>query len=185
MDFIVIFLIGVSLSMDALAVSIAAGLTLRRSRIPSALKIGLFFGGFQAIMPFVGWACGIHLLRFIQSIDHWVAFGLLVFIGGKMIYEAFKIEEAEKQDYLHTPVLFVLAVATSIDALAVGLSFALLKVAILAPVIIIGCTTFVISFAGLLLGKQIGHFFEKKIEIAGGIILIGIGIKILVEHLAG
>jgi manganese efflux pump family protein len=183
MGFLTLVLIGIGLSMDALAVSVAAGFTLKRARIPSAVKIGFFFGGFQALMPFLGWAAGVHLQKFIQGVDHWVAFALLSFVGGKMIYEAFKLKEAEKQDYLHTPVLFMLSLATSIDAFAVGLSFAMLKVAILGPVAIIGFTTFFICFFGLLVGKKAGHIFESKIEVFGGLVLICIGVKILVQHL--
>jgi len=179
-----LLLIGVSLSMDAFAISVTAGLTLKRSRLASALKIGLFFGGFQALMPFLGFIAGVNLRHFIGGIDHWIAFFLLSFIGGKMIYEAFKIDEAGKKDLLGTLTLFILSVATSIDAFAVGLSFAFLKVAILKPVVIIGCTTFAICFCGLLIGKKAGHFFESKIEIIGGLILIGIGLKILIQHLA-
>ncbi|OGS35518.1 MAG: manganese efflux pump MntP [Elusimicrobia bacterium RIFOXYB2_FULL_49_7] len=183
MAFPTLLFIGISLSMDALAVSITTGLTLQRARFAAALKVALYFGGAQALMPFLGWMAGARFQALISTIDHWLAFGLLTLIGGKMIYEAFKIEEAEKKDYLNTRVLMILAVATSIDAFAVGLSFAFLNVAILLPVVIIGVTTFVICFAGVLIGKQVGHFFESKIEALGGLILIGIGIKILVQHL--
>ena len=136
-------------------------------------------------MPLAGWFGGITLAKSISEIDHWIAFGLLVLIGGKMIYEAFRIEEQEKvKDPLDVRMLFLLAVATSIDAFAVGLSFALLKVTVLLPILVIGVVTFCLSYAGVYLGAKGSHFGEQKIEIAGGLILIAIGIKILWSHWA-
>jgi len=187
MGIVELLLIAVGLSMDALAVSVASGALIRELRIKHALKIGLFFGGFQALMPFIGWLCGVRLKAYISGVDHWIAFIILAFIGGKMIYEAFELKEdtCRKADPCDTRLLFVLAVATSIDALAVGLSFSLLGMTILMPVLVIGAVTFAISFAGVYAGNRFGHLFENKIEIAGGVILIAIGLKILIEHLMG
>jgi putative Mn2+ efflux pump MntP len=184
MDAITIIAIAFGLAMDAFAVSITSGITIKNLKINNALKIALFFGLFQAIMPLVGWLAGLSLKDFISEIDHWIAFGLLSFIGCKMIYESITVQSNEKQiDPLNVYVLLMLSVATSIDALAVGVSFAFLKVSIVTPVIIIGTVTFLLSYLGVYIGDRIGHFFENKIEIAGGILLIGIGIKILVEGL--
>ena len=184
MDIISIVIIAIGLAMDAFAVSITSGITIKRLHINHALKIALFFGLFQAIMPIVGWLAGLSLRDYISAVDHWIAFGLLSSIGCKMIYESITVQSSEKEiDPLNVYVLLVLSVATSIDALAVGVSFAFLKVAIVTPVIIIGTVTFLLSYLGVYIGDRIGHFFENKIEIAGGLLLIGIGIKILVEGL--
>ncbi len=170
--------------MDAFAVSITNGITIKYLRINNALKIAIFFGSFQAFMPLVGWLAGLSLRDFISGIDHWIAFGLLSLIGCKMIYESIKIESrGEKVDPLNVYVLLMLSLATSIDALAVGVSLAFLKISIVTPIIVIGIVTFLLSFLGVFVGNKSGHFFENKIEIIGGLILIGIGIKILVEHL--
>lgn len=178
------FLIAVALAMDAFAVSVSSGIIIPNLQIKNALKIALFFGFFQAFMPVIGWLAGTGLKEFIQAIDHYIAFGLLGIIGLKMIYEAFKKEEPEKTiNPLNFGVLLLLSIATSIDALAVGLSFALLSVKILTPVIIIGSVTFFISLAGVLFGDKMGNFFKNRIQIIGGIILIGIGIKIFIEHI--
>jgi len=170
--------------MDAFAVSITSGITIKRLHINHALKIALFFGLFQAFMPIIGWLAGLSLRDYISAIDHWIAFGLLSFIGCKMIYESITVQSNKKEiNPLNVYVLLVLSVATSIDALAVGISFAFLKVSIVTPVIIIGTVTFLLSYLGVYIGDRIGHFFENKIEIAGGFLLIGMGIKILVEGL--
>ena len=170
--------------MDAFAVSITSGLTIKQLRIAHAIRIGLFFGAFQAIMPLAGWLAGLSVRDFVADVDHWIAFGLLILIGGKMIYEALGMESVDrKQDPLKISVLLMLSIATSIDALAVGVTFAILNVSIILPVMVIGMVTFVMSFAGVYIGDRLGHFFEKKIEILGGLVLIGIGIKILIEHL--
>jgi len=151
----------------------------------NALKLGLSFGSFQAFMPLMGWLAGLSLRDFISGVDHWIAFGLLSLIGSKMIYESRKIESGEKEPHrLTVLVLFMLSVATSIDALAVGVSFAFLRVSIATPIIVIGVVTFLLSFLGVFIGSKVGHFFESKIEVVGGLILIAIGVKILVEHLA-
>jgi len=184
MDIFTIILIAFGLSMDALAVSVTSGITIKRLKVNNALRIALFFGGFQAFMPIIGWLAGLSLLDFISGVDHWVAFGLLAFIGCKMIYESVKMKSGrEESNPLSLYVLLVLSVATSIDALAVGLSFAFLQISIATPVIVIGTVTFLLSLLGVFAGNRFGHFFENKIEIVGGFILIGIGIKILMEHL--
>jgi putative Mn2+ efflux pump MntP len=184
MNFLSILLIATGLAMDAFAVSITSGITIRHLRIKHALKIALFFGFFQAIMPIIGWLSGISLRNIISGFDHWIAFGLLSIIGCKMIYESFKLKlNEEKIDSQNIYILFILSIATSIDALAVGLSLSFLKVAIILPAIIIGVVTFLLSFFGVYVGNKVGHFFERKIEMIAGLVLIGIGIKILVEHL--
>ena len=181
--FIELLLIGVGLSMDAFAVSICKGLAMRRVNKKQAFVIGLFFGGFQALMPFIGWALGTQFESYITSIDHWIAFVLLVFIGGKMIAEAVRPEdenvEIDKMDPpLDVKEMFVLAVATSIDALAVGITYPIGE-----AVTIIGLTTFCISIGGVYVGNFFGNRYKKKAELAGGIILVLIGVKILLEHL--
>lgn len=186
MNITAILLLAVGLAMDALAVSIATGLAIKKLRVRHALTVGAFFGGFQALMPVLGWLGGLGFRQYITGIDHWIAFGLLAAIGAKMIYESVKLkkEEEEKEiDELRLNFMLILAVATSLDALAVGLSLSLLKVAIIEPALIIGAVTFIISFAGVYVGDHIGHFFESKIETVAGLVLIGIGVKILVEHL--
>lgn len=184
MSALAIIFIALALAMDAFAVSIASGVTIKQMKIHHALIIGAWFGGFQALMPLVGWLGGMKLRVFIGGVDHWVAFGLLFFIGSKMVYESFKMESIEKKtDPLDIGVLFVLSVATSIDALAAGLSFAMLDVSIIGPVLVIGAVTFVLSFAGVWIGGRFGHLFEKKIEIVGGLLLMGVGTKILLDHL--
>ena len=181
-----IFMIGVGLSMDAFAASICKGLNMRRLNIKNMLIIGLFFGGFQALMPAAGWLLGKQFESYITSVDHWVAFALLVFIGGKMIYDVFtkknEDECGEKTNRLDMKEVLTLAVATSIDALAVGISFAFLQVDILKAVSVIGVTTFVLSVIGVAVGNVFGSKYEKKATLAGGIILILIGLKILLEH---
>lgn len=184
MNLITILLIAIGLAMDAFAVSITNGITIKHQRINNALRMGIFFGSFQALMPLIGWLTGLSLRDLISGVDHWVAFGLLSLIGSKMIYESTKIGANDRQ--FKSPsifVLLILSLATSIDALAVGLSFAFLKISIATPIIVIGTVTFVLSFFGVLVGNRLGHFFKKKMEILGGLILIGIGTKILIEHL--
>lgn len=181
-----IFMIGVGLSMDAFAASICKGLNMRRLSAKNMMIIGLFFGGFQALMPAVGWILGKQFEVYITSVDHWVAFALLAFIGGKMIYDVFHGDEDgccnEKTDKLDMKEVLTLAVATSIDALAVGISFAFLQVEILKAVSVIGVTTFVLSAVGVAVGNMFGAKYEKNATLAGGIILILIGLKILLEH---
>ena len=186
MGFFEIFMIGVGLSMDAFAASICKGLNMRRLNIKNMLIIGLFFGGFQALMPAVGWLLGKQFENYITSVDHWVAFALLVFIGGKMIYDVFEDkgedDYGEKTDRVDVKEIFTLAIATSIDALAVGISFAFLQVDIVKAASVIGITTFLLSAAGVAVGNIFGAKYEKKATLAGGIILVLIGLKILLEH---
>lgn len=186
--FIVLFLMGVGLSMDAFAVSVCKGLAMRKVNKKQAIVIGLFFGGFQALMPLLGWSLGIQFEQYITSIDHWIAFILLGFIGGKMIVEAVKpddesVEVKEMDPPLNIKEMFALAIATSIDALAVGITFAFLGYPIVESIVIIGITTFVISIIGVYIGNFFGSMYKKKAELAGGIILVLLGNKILLEHL--
>ena len=183
--FIEIFLIGVGLSMDAFAVSICKGLSMQKVKKRDVFIIALFFGGFQALMPFIGWFLGRGFESYITSIDHWISFILLSIIGGKMLIDGIKAEDDEDEGEfkLDLKELFLLAIATSIDALAVGITFAFLDYPIVECMSIIGCTTFIISFIGVYIGKVFGSKYEHKAEIAGGIILIVIGLKILLEHL--
>ena len=187
MGFVELFLIGVGLSMDAFAVSLCKGLGMRKLNYKNALIIALFFGGFQALMPLIGWLLGTGFEQYITEFDHWIAFILLAFIGGKMIFDVIKPDDdkCECCEALNIKELFVLAIATSIDALAVGITFAFLKVSIIPAILIIGVTTFVISFGGVAIGNKFGNKFEKKAQLAGGIVLILIGVKILIEHLLG
>ena len=184
MPIVTIVLLALGLSMDAFAVAISFGLGMRVLHLRYAFRIALFFGVFQALMPIIGYLAGLSIRGFLESFDHWIAFVLLAFIGAKMIYEAFVMDDDQKpMNPQNLLLLFTLAVATSIDALAVGLSLSFLKVDILQPAVIIGLITLGLSFVGVLIGQRLGHLFEKKIEILGGLILIGIGVKILCEHL--
>ena len=182
--FIELFLIGVGLSMDAFAVSICKGLGMEKVNKKQAFVIGLYFGGFQALMPLAGFMLGFRFQGVIRSIDHWIAFILLSLIGINMIREG--KEEKENEVKIHSipfKDILLLAIATSIDALAVGVSFAFLKVNLFLAITTIGITTFVLSFVCVLFGKKLGCLFEKYAEYLGGIILILLGIKILIEHL--
>lgn len=188
MGFIELLLIGVGLSMDAFAVSICQGLSMTKIKWGHALTVGLYFGGFQALMPFTGWMLGSQFAGRIQQYDHWVAFVLLLLIGGNMIREALSGEEDEAEDAaigagLDHKKLFLMAIATSIDALAVGVTFAFLDTAILPAIGIIGTTTFFISVAGVAVGCWFGARYKKRAEITGGVILVLLGVKILLEHL--
>jgi len=185
-ELVTIVVIAVGLAMDAFAVSIVSGAAYRQLHVKHALRIALFFGGFQAIMPLIGSLAGLTLKGHIAEYDHWIAFGLLTGVGGKMIYESFKIKEAEKKfDPTSLVTLVALAVATSIDALAVGITLSLITKSIILAVAIIGAVTFVLSYIGVAIGKRFGHFFESKIEILGGAILIAIAVKILLQHTVG
>ncbi len=183
MEFWVIMIIALGLAMDAFAVSITSGFTIKILKIRYAFRIALFFGMFQALMPMIGWLAGYSLKDMITSYDHWIAFGLLSFIGGRMIYESFVPQsEGRPCDPMTIYRLLLLSIATSIDALAVGLTLSFLSVEIITPSLIIGMVTFILSFIGVFFGNRFGHFFESKIEMIGGIILMIIGIKILIEH---
>lgn len=185
MGFIELLLIAVGLSMDAFAVSITEGLCIKNRLGLRPVITGLCFGFFQAIMPLIGYALGYSFAHMIENFDHWVAFILLSIIGGKMIYESFKTEpENETCDIeINYRKLLTLGIATSIDALAVGLSFAFLKVQLVPALITIGITTFIISIIGVIIGFKLGNKFQRIAEAGGGFILVLIGIKILVEHL--
>lgn len=184
MSLIELFILAVGLSMDAFAVSICKGLATKEVSVKQMGLAGLWFGGFQAFMPLVGYLLGSTFAKAITSFDHWIAFGLLAFIGGNMIKEAFsKEEEEDVSDSFGVKTMFIMAIATSIDALAVGVTFAFLSVQIVPAVSFIGIVTFLFSFVGVKLGNLFGAKYEKKAELAGGVILILIGIKILLEHL--
>ena len=184
MNLITIVVIAVGLAMDTFAVSIAAGSTSKQIRVAQVLRMAFFFGGFQLVMPLVGSLAGLTLKKYIAGYDHWVAFGLLTAVGGKMIYESFKIKPAEKNLNLSNIfILLILSIATSIDALAVGITLSLITSSIITTAIIIGLVTFALSYFGVFVGQKLGHFFESKIEVIGGLVLIGIGIKIVLEHL--
>ena len=180
-------LLAVGLSMDAFAVSICKGLAMKRPDSRAAVTVGLWFGGFQALMPLLGALAGSRFLRLIQQIDHWIAFLLLALIGANMLREALTDDgqETPADADLSARTMLMLAIATSIDALAVGITFAALQVRILPAVCLIGCTTFVISAAGVRIGRIYGSRYRKSAEILGGVILIIIGIRILLEHLMG
>jgi len=194
MSFISLVLIAFGLSMDAFAVSITNGIVVKHIRLKDALRIGAFFGFFQALMPLTGWALGINFKSYIVAVDHWIAFILLGFIGIRMIISTLKEEkeqedsedisedEKESENPLSFKVLLLLSIATSIDALAVGISFAFLNVKILSSALVIGLITFLLSSIGVLIGKKFGDLFQKKAEIIGGAILTLIGLKILIEH---
>jgi len=175
--------ISFSLAMDCFAVSIAGGSTVKKPCFTDALKVGLFFGMFQAVMPLVGWALGHSFRNMIESFDHWIAFCLLAAIGIKMLYEAFKKPGDKKTIITKFPTLLILSIATSIDALVIGISLAFFNTPIYLSVIVIGLFTFVFSITGYFLGHKIGKAIGKKMEIIGGVILIGIGVKVLIGHL--
>lgn len=182
MGFVELFLIAVGLSMDAFAVSVCKGLSVKKVGVKHAALAGLYFGGFQFLMPVIGYLLGFRFESIIQSVDHWVAFVLLAFIGGNMIKESFGKAE-EMNDDFGIKTMLIMAVATSIDALAVGITFAFLNVSILPASALIGVTTFILSFAGIYIGNVFGARYKSKAELAGGIILVVIGVKILFEHL--
>lgn len=183
MHFVELIIIAVGVSMDAFAVSVCKGLSASRLRPKYILSAAVWFGGFQALMPLLGYFIGISFADFVSDIDHWIAFALLTIIGGKMIKEACQKDD----DNEHTPdfsfkTMLLLAVATSIDAMAVGVSFACLRVDIWTSVLIIGLMTGAFSAAGVFLGHMFGSRFKSKAEFLGGLILVAIGIKILLEH---
>lgn len=188
MGIVELALIAVGLSMDAFAVSVCKGLGMKRLDMRQALVIALFFGGFQALMPLAGWALGSGFQSYIEPVDHWIAFALLAFIGGKMLYDAFHEEDGDEPvageaARLDLKEILMLAIATSIDALAVGVSFAFLQVDIVPAISLIGVITFALSLVGVAAGHQFGARFEKPATVVGGVVLILIGLKILLEHL--
>ena len=186
--FIELFLLGIGLAMDAFAVSVCKGLGMRRLNKKQTFIIGLYFGGFQALMPLVGWLLGSQFQKYITRIDHWIPFILLGFIGGKMMIEAIREwNEEETVDVIDAPLdhknMLVLAVATSIDALAVGITFAFLDTPIIEAITVIGITTMIISIIGVVVGNFFGSRYKSKAEFIGGLILVLLGLKILLEHL--
>lgn len=195
MGFFTVLTIAVGLAMDAFSVSVATGAVYKRFHIGSAFKMAFAFGLFQALMPIIGWSSGLSLKNYFEAYDHWVAFVILLLIGSKMIYESFTLKEAQGSDYANEQenskpqmtmiTLLWLAIATSIDALAVGFTLSLLNVHIISTVLIIGIVTFALCYGGVYLGSKFGHIFENKIEVAGGLILILIGTKILLSHIYG
>ena len=183
MSFAELLLVAIGLSMDAFAVAVCRGLEMRRIDYRQALLIAVFFGGFQALMPVAGYLLGAGFEHYISSFDHWIAFLLLAFIGGKMIWEVARGGEEEHAEALSLKLLVMMAVATSIDALAVGITFAFLRMDILSSALTIGATTFLISFGGVAAGNRFGARYKQKAEIVGGVVLVLIGEKILLEHL--
>lgn len=183
MGILEIALIGVGLAMDAFAVSVCKGLSMKKLEWKKAIIIALYFGFFQAIMPVIGYLLGSTFESIVTSIDHWIIFILLAVIGGNMIKESFDKEEDKRNDNIDFKTMFILAVATSIDALAVGITFAFFQTNIMLDVGIIGIITFILSLLGVKIGNKFGDKFQNKAELAGGIILIVIGLKILLEHL--
>ena len=183
MGLLELFILAVGLSMDAFAVSVCKGLAMPKISVKKAVIVGIWFGGFQALMPALGYLLGSQFKDSITAVDHWIAFILLGIIGGNMIREACSGECEKENDSLDIKTMFLLAVATSIDALAVGITFAFLKVNIVVAVSFIGATTFIISAAGVKIGNIFGTKYKAKAELAGGVILILLGLKILLEHL--
>lgn len=187
MEFLSVLLVALGLSADCFAVSLSASIANRNHRLPEILRVAGSFGFFQALMPVVGWLLGRTVVDLIAAFDHWVAFGLLLFVGGKMMWESLRKKEGEEKpgDVSRGWLLITLSVATSLDALAVGLALAFEDVNIWIASPTIGVTTFIIAGAGFLLGKKAGRFLGKRAETLGGLILIGIGIRILVQHMTG
>ena len=183
MSLLTLFITAVGLSMDAFAVSVCKGLAIKKINWKKACIVGLWFGGFQAIMPLLGYLLGSQFKRSVEAIDHWIAFVLLVLIGANMIKEALSRDEEKADDSLSAKTMFLLAVATSIDALAVGITYAFLRVDIIPAVSFIGATTFTLSAAGVKVGNVFGMKYKSRAELIGGFILILIGLKILLEHL--
>ena len=183
MGILELFFIAVGLSMDAFAVSVCKGLSVRKAEVKHSLCVGAYFGGFQALMPLIGYLLGTQFESFIVSIDHWIAFVLLGFIGGNMIREALSKEEEQLDDSFSFKTMVTLAIATSIDALAMGVTFAFLRVNILWAVLFIGVITFTLSAIGLKVGNVFGAKYKSKAELLGGVVLILMGCKILLEHL--
>lgn len=183
MGIIELMIIAVGVSMDALAISICKGLSIKKISPRYMYKAAIWFGGFQALMPLIGYFVGIHFADLVTNVDHWIAFVLLALIGSNMIKESFDKEEVKGDPDFSFKTMLSMAVATSIDALAVGVSFAFLKVDIWSAILVIGVTTAAFSAAGVLVGNVFGARYKSKAELAGGIILVAIGLKILLEHI--
>ena len=186
MDFWTLLLIALGLTMDCFAVSLAEGVSLRELRMRHALLVGITFGFMHALMPTIGWFAGLGMRPYIQAFDHWIAFVLLTFVGGKMIFESvWRPEASKRRNTQELVILLTLAWATSIDALAVGLSFSFLRLQIVLPVILIGLVAFCVSLLGLYAGKRLGPRFERYAGLVGGSLLIGIGLRVLLDHTLG
>ena len=187
MDLLTLLGIALALAMDAFAVALGTGMTLAALTGRHLFRLGFHFGLFQALMPVIGWLAGLTVQKQVAAWDHWIAFALLAFVGGKMLKEAFSAaeEQAAANDPTRGMSLVILSVATSIDALAVGFSLSLLGVSIWWPALVIGLVAGVLTVAGMLLGRRVGDHWGPRVEIVGGLVLIGIGVKILVEHLMG
>jgi manganese efflux pump family protein len=184
MGLITIFILAVGLGIDAFSVAIGIGATNDKKSWAPVLRLAAAFGLFQFAMPIAGWLAGLTVVEIISSFDHWIAFGLLALVGGKMIWEGFEKEgNEEKNDQTRGWPLLMLSIATSIDALAVGFSFSVLKTPILLPAVIIGVICFMMTVTGMIFGKVLAKIFGKKVEIFGGLVLIAIGVKILIDHL--
>ena len=185
MNILELFILAVGLSMDAFAVAVCKGLNMKKIDYKQAIIIALFFGGFQGLMPLIGWILGKQFESYITSIDHWIAFGLLAFIGVQMIIEAIKGDDEEKEQSSEIKIkeLIALAIATSIDALAVGITFAFLQASIIPSISLIAIITFILSIVGVVIGNKFGAKYKSKAELAGGVVLVLIGLKILLEHL--
>ena len=183
MSLIELFLLALGLSMDAFAVAVCKGLALQKLKLRHAVTTGLYFGGFQALMPLLGYLLGIRLQAVIQAYDHWIAFLLLGLIGFNMIRESFDSDAESGNSSMDVRTMLILAIATSMDALAVGVTFAFLDIRILPAITVIGCTTFLLSTLGVKAGAVFGTRYKSRAERSGGVILILIGFKILVEHL--
>lgn len=183
MTYFTLSLLAIGLSMDAFAVSICKGLAMKKLSIRNTMIIGLWFGVFQAIMPIIGYYLGVQFKNAISSIDHWIAFILLAIIGGNMIRESFDKDDGNSNDSINIKIMFMLAIATSIDALAVGITFSLLNINLIQAVSLIGFITFSLSIFGVIVGHSFGMKYKSKAELTGGIILILIGGKILLEHM--
>ena len=185
MDILTLCLIGIGLSFDTFAVSVSTGLMISHIRFLQGVKVAIVLAFFQALMPFIGWFSGKQVAHFMESYDHWIAFGLLALLGLKMIYESVKKKEEKKNfNPLKLSILIGIAIATSIDALIVGVSFAFINMNIFWSVLVIGIITFLVAMLGMLFGKKVGSRFGQRMEIVGGLILIVIGIKILLSHIA-
>ncbi len=183
MEILTTSLMSLGLAADAFAVSLTSGFIIKHIKVNKALKIALFFGGFQGLMPFIGWSAGLAFRDFLSGIDHWIAFGVLSLIGGKMVYEAMQ-EEGEERKFnpLDSYTLLALAIATSLDALVAGLGLSVIKTPILLACTLIGLITFALSLLGVFIGHKFGNILHQKIEILGGLILIAIAVKILVQN---
>ncbi|MGD0279572.1 MAG: manganese efflux pump MntP family protein [Smithella sp.] len=183
MSFVTIFIIAVGLGVDAFSVAIGIGAADDKKSWSPVLRMATAFGLFQFAMPIIGWLAGLTVVNIIASFDHWIAFALLALVGGKMIWEGFKKGESEdKTDQTKGLPLLILSIATSIDALAVGFGFSILKVPVVFPAIVIGVVCFLMTITGMIFGVALEKIFGKKVEIFGGVVLIAIGIKILIGH---